>query len=88
MRTYVWYSWEMWGNELDGWDFNNRFCSGTTYNLSGEETDDELVTLLGGKPGEIEVDGNSDPEFSIVFQQVKDGKPLGELVPVEHSMMM
>ena len=88
MRTYVWYTWEMWGTELDGWDFNNRFCSGTTYDLSGEETDDELVTFLGGKPGEIAVDDNCDPEFSIVFYRIKDGKPLGELVPVEHPMMM
>lgn len=85
MRTYVWYTWEMWGNEVDGWDFNNRYCSGATYELSGDETDEELVVLLGGKPEEIEVDGNSDPEFSIVFQRVKDGKPLGELVPEELS---
>lgn len=85
MRTYVWYSWEMLGNETEGWDFNNRFCSGTTYELSGNESDEELVVLLGGKPGEIEVDGNCDPDFSIVFVRIKDGKPLGELVPEELS---
>lgn len=88
MRTYVWYSWEMLGNEQEGWDFNNRFCSGTTYELSGDESDEELVVLLGGNSEEIEVDGNSDPEFSIVFRRLEDDKPLGELVPVEHSMMM
>lgn len=87
MRTYVWYSWDMLGDEFGGWEFNDRRCSNTTYELSGDESDEELVVLLGGSPDEIEVDGNSDPEFSIVFQQIKDGKPLGELVPVEHSMM-
>lgn len=88
MRTYVWYSWDVLGNEQEGWEFNDRRCSGTTYDLTGEETDEELVILLGGKPGEIEVDDDSDPYFSIVFVRIKDGKPLGELVPVEHSMMM
>lgn len=84
MRTYVWYSYEMLGNEQEGWEFNDRRCSGTTYELSGDESDEELVVLLGGKPGEIEVD-DCDPDFSIVFQRVKDGKPLGELVPEELS---
>ena len=85
MRTYVWYSWDVLGNEIEGWDFNDRRCSGTTYELSGKESDEELVSLLGGSPEEIEVDENSDPEFSIVFQRIEDGRPLGELVPEELS---
>lgn len=88
MRTYVWYSWDVWGDEYGDWEFNDRSCSGVTYDLTGEETNEELVILLGGKPEEIEIDDNCDPDFSIVFVRVEDGKPLGELVPVEHSMMM
>lgn len=84
MRTYVWYSWEVL-NTGYGWEFNDRRCSGTTYELSGNESDEELVALLGGNPDEIKVDDDCDPEFSIVFYRIKDGKPLGELVPEKLS---
>lgn len=85
MRTYVWYSWDMLGSEQEGWEFNDRSCSGATYELSGDESNEELVALLGGSPEEIEVDDNCDPDFSIVFVRIEDGKPLGELVAEELS---
>lgn len=78
MREYTWWNWDVWGNKNEGWEFNDRSCSGVKYSLTGNETDEEIVRIVGGNPQEIEVEVSWDQNV-IVFVRKSDGKPLGEL---------
>lgn len=81
MRTYVWWNYDAWGNESEGREVNDRFSSGYACDLRGDETDEEIILACELDPTEYELDGNSDPDFSIEVVRKEDGKPLGQLVP-------
>lgn len=81
MRTYVWWTYDVWESE-DGYEVNDRFCSGCACDLRGDETDEEIILACELDPTEYEIDWNcSDPDYSIEVIREKDGKPLGQLVP-------
>lgn len=76
MRTYLWWTYDVW--------VNDRSCSGCACDLRGDETDEEIILACELDPNEYEVDWNcSDFDFSIEVVGKKDGKPLGQLVPEE-----
>lgn len=83
MRTYVWWDYDVLGNEQDGYEVNDRSCSGCACDLRGDESDEEIILACELDPNLYEVDENSDPDFSIEVVRRKDGKPLGQLVPEE-----
>lgn len=99
MRT-TWEMWtyDVWGNEEDGWDVNNRFCVNReleldlpgkvcnpghpTLQFTSYDVTDEQVKELFGE--EAVVDENCTDDVNI-YVETEDGYPLGELHCTSHD---
>ena len=80
--TWEVWTYDVWGNERDGFEVNDRHCVTRKYQTtSSDPTEDEIREALGIKPGwPIEVNGD---DWDIYVNCGKTDLPLGELVKNE-----
>ncbi len=88
MAQYELWSFDVWGNEKDGYEVNDR--SNWTYNfqMDSESTDAQIVKALVDwgfladhvKPSDIEIEGDGEHFF---FNDAATHYPLGELILVD-----
>jgi hypothetical protein len=75
---YRLFTYDVWGNENDGWDVNDVFKSGVYFSTGVAHTDAELTNMLGDLMGlTLQIDVGSD-ENTIYFSD-ENGKPVCEL---------
>jgi len=88
-RTYKVISYDVWGNKHDGYEVNDAHYTGMTVKLPDDATDKQIVQALKAcgylkktlKTKSVAIHG--DDEFSIYFDDARNGKPEGELRRVE-----
>jgi hypothetical protein len=88
---YQLYTYDVWGNEKDGYEVNNIFSTNAIYELDENMTDKEIVKALkdqglikkGIHTSSIEIDGEMD--YTLYFDDVKGGhcKPDFELRKID-----
>ena len=101
-ETTTWDVWtyDVWGNEEDGWDVNDRACVGrdvpltlpvTRYNVGSPHefagaspSDAQIRDVLGLRRIRIETDGD---DTTIHVTRARDGYPLGELYCTSHASL-
>lgn len=81
MAWELW-TYDVWGNETDGWDVNDRTCLDREFALPTDSSDDEIKQALidAGylKPGfEIDLDGD---DMIVFVNQSNNDFPLFELL--------
>lgn len=84
MKKVTIWSYDVWGNEDDGFDVNNRSCFAREIDLPEDayNDDEKLVTWLIDigflashcKPSDISLDGD---DMRIEIEQSENGLPLG-----------
>lgn len=86
--TYIWCSYDAWGNEEDGWEVNDvaRFTDNKII-LHDDSTNDEILKVLCAEKiflrdavdkNLITVDNSAAPEY-IEFEETETGRPIGRL---------
>jgi hypothetical protein len=85
MATRNWrlYTYDLWGNEEDGYEVNDVYRTPEILRFDAECTDAELLAYLESdagplNPGECEIDATSD-EDRIYIIAASDGHPVCEL---------
>lgn len=98
--TTTWELWtyDVWGNEQDGFEVNDKYRSGAfdfplevkTYNagtpqefVSANPTDEQIVSILGINCA-IETDGD---DLTIYVNRASNGKPICELHCISHASL-
>jgi hypothetical protein len=81
MNTWRLYTYDLWGNEEDGWEVNDVFQKSTTLELSAEPTDAEVSEALASacECSTENVDVDQADEDTIYLTDDRTGKPLAEL---------
>ena len=73
-------TYDIWGNESDGWEVNNSFRTGRLIELDESITDNELEELVFNELGFIgTVDNSQSFNDCIYFADESNGCPLFEL---------
>ena len=84
---YEYISYDVWGNDVDGYEVNQAFHTGEYVEINPESTDKEILISLikqGFAKDSIcfeAVDITGEPEYSLYFEY--DGKPEFELRPAD-----
>ena len=89
MKSYKLISYDVWGNAKEGFDVNDAHYTGLTVELPNDATDRQIVKALKVcgylkktlKTKSVHIHG--DDEFAIYFDDARNGKPEGELRPIE-----
>jgi hypothetical protein len=83
-HTYRLISFDVWGNENDGWDVNDAHYTGINIELDEDCTDKDIVKALKKcgylkktlKTKSVRFDGD---DYCIYFSDARNSKPEGEL---------
>lgn len=77
-------TYDVWGNEEDGYEVNNKFSTSTVVSIRENATDDQVITALrragvikGVRSKSIDLDGDDEV---IAVTDARDGQPAFELV--------
>ena len=77
-------TYDVWGNDTDGYKVNNAFTTSDYITLTGDETDDQILQIMidagissTDAIGKIEFTGEH--EYSLYAEWVSNGKPAFEL---------
>ena len=88
MQKYELYTYDVWGNDDDGYEVNNVFSTGDFLELSGNESDSEIMEKLidagfanENAKGKISFEGES--EYTLYASWECNMKPAFELRTVE-----
>ena len=74
---YQGYTYDVWGNEEDGYEVNNVSYTGEDFDIPEDATDAEIVRCINGL--NITVDPGIGDEETLYLISTIDGKPIGEL---------
>lgn len=85
MREWRFWSYDVWGNEHEGYEVNNRFEIDKAYiDDSIIEDDKKLATLIRKVFGLRKIQLSFDGDDCIIFIEAsRDGYPIGEMEVVE-----
>ena len=86
---YEYISYDVWGNENDGYEVNQAFHTGESVDIDPYLSDNDLLNQLASQGfilegidyDQVSIDG--EPEFSLYFEY--KGRPEFELRPVEEE---
>lgn len=59
MQKWRWVSYDVWGNEEDGFQVNDEFKSGSVFDIPEGASDEEIRDIVGLNPG-FEFDDSAD----------------------------
>ena len=82
-QAYRLWTYDLWGNEEDGWSVNDRYDRGPVVLqvVEGDlPSDDELTLAVGGIPSTFYWDGEDGDSSYLYAIGSRTGKPLCELV--------
>jgi hypothetical protein len=86
MNTYKLYTYDLWGNDKDGYTINDYYAQ-EIYEISEDLTDDQIFKMIGIKHQSrrhVEIDDAiSDHDYALYIIRKKDNKPICELRRVE-----
>ncbi len=81
--TYKLYTYDLWGNDEDGYDINDYYTHSDTFVITDDMTDKEVIALLDfNQPETIEIDSNYSDSETFYFVDNVTGKPICELRPI------
>jgi hypothetical protein len=83
MIPWKWISYDVWGNENDGWEVNAAYSTSVVYRLPPEASDETILkTVWEDDSNEVEIESYS-TEDTVYFVSKDDSKPLGEIRRLE-----
>jgi hypothetical protein len=81
--AWRWISYDVWGNENDGWEVNAAYPTSVVYRLPVEASDETILkTVWEDDSNEVEIESYS-TEDTVYFVSKDDSKPLGEIRRIE-----
>ena len=87
IRRYELVTYDVWGNEKDGWEVNQSFSTGIFINLVMGDDTELLQQMVDGdiltENHEVKIDNNSDDEYVLYLVNRFTEKPVAELRHVE-----
>ena len=72
------YSYDVWGNEDEGYEVNDVFRTSSVFDIPDDATDEQILEIIEAKKY-VEIDNNVMADDIIYFQSSNTGKPLGEI---------
>ena len=80
MSTWEVWSYDVLGNDNDGYEVNDRACLNRNFQVKGDyPTDKEIREALGLKRIKIDLDGD---DKDVYVTWAKNGMPIGELLMI------
>jgi len=81
--AWRWISYDVWGNENDGWEVNAAYTTSVVYRISEHATNETILkTVWGDDSDEVKIESYSN-EDTIYFVSKDYGQPLGEIRRIE-----
>lgn len=80
---YRWITYDVWGNDQDGWDVNAAYPTSVVYRISEHATDETILkTVWEDNADKVELEWSSE-EDTIFFTIKETSEPLGEIRRIE-----
>jgi len=74
-----WISYDVWGNQDEGWEVNAAYPTSVVYRLSEDASDEAILkTIWEDDAGKVELEWSS-VEDTIFFSAKETSEPLGEI---------
>ena len=81
--AWRWISYDVWGNQEDGWEVNAAYTTSVVYRLSEDASDEAILkTIWQDDADKVELEWLSEND-TIFFTAKKTGEPLGEIRRIE-----
>lgn len=79
MSKYQLYTYDLWGNDKDGYNINDYYVQNEFFDILDDMTEQQIISLIDfTKPSNIEI-ANHSPENEIYFVTIEEGRPVCEL---------
>jgi hypothetical protein len=78
MPTYNFITYDVWGNEDDGWDINDAYTTAVQMEIDDDTTDDDILECISDTPWRIEIDHAMCSEYFIYIKMADSDRPVGE----------
>jgi hypothetical protein len=81
--AWRWISYDVWGNETDGWEVNAAYTTSVVYRISEDATDETILkTIWEDDADKVKLEWSS-VEDTIFFSAKETSEPLGEIRRIE-----
>lgn len=81
--AWRWISYDVWGNQEDGWDVNAAYPTSVVYRISEHATNETILKTVWEDDAEkVELEWSS-VEDTIFFSAKETSEPLGEIRRIE-----